>query len=159
MPSAVKVPPLGESITEAVIASWRVKPGDRVAVDQPLVELETDKITVEVPSPAAGVVQSLSTRQGDKVSVGDTIAVIAEAGAEAAPPDTSKEPGPSRQVPMDAAEAPPASGTPAASAPAMPAARAEAARTGVDLSQVTGTGRGGRVLKEDVQRAAAAAPA
>ncbi|PCC73363.1 2-oxoglutarate dehydrogenase E2 component [Nannocystis exedens] len=165
MPSPIKVPPLGESITEAVVSSWRVKAGDRVAVDQPLVELETDKITVEVPSPAAGVIAEISAEQGAKVNVGDTIGLIGEAGAAPAPSGTSPAPGASGQAPSDRSQQ-------AAAAPAqpqvqaqpqakaggepMPAARAEAGRTGVDLGSVEGTGRGGRVLKEDVQRAAAA---
>jgi len=156
MPSPIKVPPLGESITEAVVSSWRVKAGDRVTVDQPLVELETDKITVEVPSPAAGVVVELSAAQGAKVNVGDTIGVIGDAEAAPAPSNTSPAPGASGQAPSDRSQqaAPAPAG---AKAEAMPAARAEAGRTGVDLDSVTGTGRGGRVLKEDVQRAAATA--
>ncbi|MBZ5712012.1 2-oxoglutarate dehydrogenase complex dihydrolipoyllysine-residue succinyltransferase [Nannocystis pusilla] len=161
MPSPIKVPPLGESITEAVVSSWRVKAGDRVTVDQPLVELETDKITVEVPSPAAGVVSEISAAQGAKVNVGDTIGVIAEAGPAPAPSGTSPEPGASGQGAPDrsqqAAPAPAPAPAPArAGGEPMPAARAEAGRTGVDLDSVSGTGRGGRVLKEDVQRAAAA---
>ncbi|MCY1070710.1 2-oxoglutarate dehydrogenase complex dihydrolipoyllysine-residue succinyltransferase [Nannocystis sp. RBIL2] len=156
MPSPIKVPPLGESITEAVVSSWRVKAGDRVSVDQPLVELETDKITVEVPSPAAGVITEISAQQGAKVNVGDTIGVIGEAGAAPAPSGMSPAPGASGQAPSDRSQQ---SAQPQAKAGGepMPAARAEAGRTGVDLGTVEGTGRGGRVLKEDVQRAAAQA--
>lgn len=158
MPSPIKVPPLGESITEAVVSSWRVKAGDRVTVDQPLVELETDKITVEVPSPAAGVVAEISAAQGAKVNVGDTIGVIADAGAAPAPSGTSPEPGASGQGTSDRSQqtAAPTQAAAKAGGEPMPAARAEAGRTGVDLDSVSGTGRGGRVLKEDVQRAAAA---
>ncbi len=142
---SIKVPALGESITEAIVASWLKAEGDAVAVDEPIVELETDKITVEVPSPVAGVVRAHKAGEGDTVNVGDVIAEVEEgAAAEAAAP----------------ASAPAAESTPAApsapGAPAMPAAQAEAARSGVDVSTVGGTGRGGRVLKEDVQRAAAA---
>ncbi|MDC0720547.1 2-oxoglutarate dehydrogenase complex dihydrolipoyllysine-residue succinyltransferase [Nannocystis bainbridge] len=165
MPSPIKVPPLGESITEAIVSSWRVKAGDRVTVDQPLVELETDKITVEVPSPAAGVITELSAQQGAKVNVGDTIGVIGDAGAEPAPSDKSQTPGASGQDSSDRsqqsakaeakAETKPAAQAKAGGEP-MPAARAEAGRTGVELEGVEGTGRGGRVLKEDVQRAAQA---
>ncbi|WAS96307.1 2-oxoglutarate dehydrogenase complex dihydrolipoyllysine-residue succinyltransferase [Nannocystis punicea] len=158
MPSSIKVPPLGESITEAVVSSWRVKAGDRVTVDQPLVELETDKITVEVPSPAAGVITEITAAQGAKVNVGDTIGVIGDAGAAPAPSNTSPAPGASGQAPADRSQqSAPAPAQAKAGGEPMPAARAEAGRTGVDLDSVEGTGRGGRVLKEDVQRAAAQA--
>ena len=79
MTSPIKVPALGESITEAVVAAWRVKVGDAVAVDQPLVELETDKITVEVPAPAAGVIREIRAAPGAKVNVGDIIGEVGDA--------------------------------------------------------------------------------
>jgi 2-oxoglutarate dehydrogenase E2 component (dihydrolipoamide succinyltransferase) len=142
----ILVPALGESITEAIVATWLKKPGDAVAVDEPIVSLETDKVTVDVPSPVAGVVSQLLAQAGDTVRVGQTIAEVQEGAAAAAGARAEAE---------TAAEAK-AHAAAAAEAPAMPAARAEAARSGVDLAAVEGTGRGGRILKEDVQRAAVA---
>lgn len=150
MPSPITVPALGESITEAIIANWLQPVGARVEVDQPLVELETDKVTVEVPSPVAGVILRHSAEKGATVRVGDIIGEV-EAG-DARPPAAEAAPAASASQPAPAdSPVPPA---------AVPSARAEALRSGVDLGEVTGTGRGGRILKEDVQRAAQpAAPA
>jgi 2-oxoglutarate dehydrogenase E2 component (dihydrolipoamide succinyltransferase) len=150
MPTPVTVPTLGESITEAIVASWLKAPGERVALDEPIVELETDKITVEIPAPVAGVLLRQLAEEGATVMIGDVIAELA-AGASAEPSATA---------PAEAEVAAPAelaAPVPTDTAPAaMPAARAEAARTGVELASVSGTGRGGRILKEDVQRAAQA---
>ncbi len=147
----VKVPKLGESITEALVASWLKNVGDRVEADEPVVELETDKVTLEVPAPVAGVLVRHAAEVGATVEIGDVIAEIAVGGASEAPrpaePAATSEPEPKEHVQANE------------SAPAMPAAKAEAARTGVDLDKVEGTGRGGRILKEDVQRAATPAPA
>jgi 2-oxoglutarate dehydrogenase E2 component (dihydrolipoamide succinyltransferase) len=147
--STITVPALGESITEAIVASWLKNVGDTVAVDEPIVELETDKITVEVPAPSAGVLTKHLAEEGATVNVGDVIAEIDESGAAAPAPEP--EPAPAAAEPAPAAAA--------ASSAVMPAARAEAGRSGVDPASVEGTGRGGRVLKEDVQRAAAATSA
>ena len=184
----IRVPQMGESVTEGVIAQWLKAEGDTVAVDEPLVEVETDKITVEVPAPAAGVLSRQGAGEGDTVNVGDVIGQIAEGGeavasggAGAAPAAAGSAaagatPAGAGAAPAGAAGAAPATGAGAAAAAAaaslapaaggngqpvaMPAARAEAQRAGVDLRAVQGTGRGGRILKEDVQRAAAApAPA
>jgi 2-oxoglutarate dehydrogenase E2 component (dihydrolipoamide succinyltransferase) len=145
----ILVPQMGESVTEGVIAQWLKNEGDTVSADEPLVEVETDKITVEVPAPSAGVLTKQSAGEGDTVNVGDIIGMIEAGGAAAAAP-----------APAAAAAPAPAPAPASNGAPAMPAARAEAQRSGVDLGTVDGTGRGGRVLKEDVQRAAAApAPA
>lgn len=136
---------MGESVTEGVIAQWLKNEGDTVAADEPLVEVETDKITVEVPAPSAGVLLKQGAGEGDTVNVGDVIGSIdGNASAAAAAPAAA--------APAAAPAAPAAS----AGAAAMPAARAEAQRSGVDVGSVPGTGRGGRVLKEDVQRAASA---
>lgn len=157
MSNTVKVPALGESITEAIVATWLKRVGEAVTVDEPVVELETDKITVEVPSPVAGVVTKHLAAEGDTVNVDDPIfEVDASASATASPAaeaDADAAAEADAAAVADAASA--ASGGPAA----MPAARAEAARSGVDLAGVQGTGRGGRILKEDVQRAAKPAPA
>ncbi len=153
MPSPIKVPALGESITEAIIANWLQPVGARVEIDQPLVELETDKVTVEVPSPVAGIILRHAADKGATVRVGDIIGEVDSGDAQSTPP----QPGSSASSPA-AAGAGTAGAAPAAASPvpqaAVPSARAEAVRSGVDLGEVTGTGRGGRILKEDVQRAA-----
>jgi 2-oxoglutarate dehydrogenase E2 component (dihydrolipoamide succinyltransferase) len=184
MPSPIIVPALGESITEAIVANWLQPVGARVEVDMPLVELETDKVTVEVPSPVAGVLSRQLVEKGATVRVGEAIGEV-DSGEAAEPPGAT--PGgvedhentasgarvhaihavsPEQAGLAGNAAAAPAPGSatagvvsphgdgPAVPAPAMPSARAEATRAGVDLAEVTGTGRGGRILKEDVQRAA-----
>jgi 2-oxoglutarate dehydrogenase E2 component (dihydrolipoamide succinyltransferase) len=168
--ATIEVPALGESITEAIVAKWLKKPGDTVSVDESIVELETDKITVEVPAPQAGVLSRQLAAEGATVNVGDPIFEIdgdasatASATAEAetkADEAAHAEAAAPEKTPDKAPEIAPAPAAPAASKPAaMPAARAEATRAGVDLGDVEGTGRGGRVLKEDVQKAAASKPA
>src|SRR5580704_1314486 len=98
----IRVPTLGESVTEATIGKWFKKPGDPVAVDEPLVELETDKVTIEVPAPAAGVLSDIAAKDGDTVAVGALLGQITDgAGAAAAP----KAAAPS--VPAAKAAAPP----------------------------------------------------
>jgi 2-oxoglutarate dehydrogenase E2 component (dihydrolipoamide succinyltransferase) len=143
----VKVPELGESITEAIIATWLRGVGEYVNADDPIVELETDKITVEVPAPSAGVLVEQVGDEGATVNVGALIATI---DTDASPPASAPSPGPSATD-----TAPPAStAAPTAVADVMPAAHAEGQRRGVDPTTVAGSGRGGRVLKEDVMRAA-----
>src|SRR3954469_10988323 len=89
----IRVPTLGESVTEATIGKWFKKPGDAVAVDEPLVELETDKVTIEVPSPAAGVLEQVAAKDGDTVAVGALLGQIKEgAGAASTPSKTSPAP-------------------------------------------------------------------
>jgi 2-oxoglutarate dehydrogenase E2 component (dihydrolipoamide succinyltransferase) len=140
--TAIKVPPLGESIVEATISRWLKNPGDRVAAGETLVELETDKITVEVPAAAAGTLASRAKNEGDVVGVGEVLGEISgEAGSVAAAPA--------------AAAAAPAAPAPAAApatvdVKASPAARKIAAESNVDLGTVPGTGRGGVVSKPDV---------
>ncbi|HLT40127.1 MAG TPA: 2-oxo acid dehydrogenase subunit E2, partial [Enhygromyxa sp.] len=129
-----------------------MRPGQAVVVDQPLVELETDKITVEVPSPTAGVLTQQLASVGETVGIGQIIAEVQEGAAAAAGAQADTEAAAEVEAQAQAAAEAPAP----AGAPAMPAAKAEAARTGVDLGKVEGTGRGGRILKEDVQKAAQA---
>ncbi len=109
MPTPLKVPALGESITEAIVASWLVSPGDRVKADDPIVELETDKITVEAPAPCDGVLLRQLAEVGATVSIGDVIAEIGEAGDQPAPTPAAKpaEPAPEAAA-AAAAEAAPA---------------------------------------------------
>lgn len=151
MTTEVKVPTLGESITEATLGQWLKKPGEAVAVDEPIASLETDKVAVEVPSPVAGVIGALVVKEGDTVEVGALIATIEEGGAAAAPAAAP-------------AAAVPAAAAPAAEAqPLSPSAKRAAIETGVDVSTVSGTGKDGRVTKEDIlgatkAPAAAAAP-
>lgn len=146
MSTTIVVPTLGESITEAIVARWLKQVGEAVAVDEPIVELETDKITVEVPAPSAGVITEHKAEEGATVNVGDSIAAL-DASASAAAAPAAATPAPAAAAPAAASSAP-------GSAPAMPAAAAQAQRSGVDLNQVSGTGRGGRILKEDVVKAA-----
>ena len=145
----IRVPTLGESVTEATVATWFKKPGDLVAADEMLCELETDKVTVEVPSPMAGTLQDIIAQEGDTVGVDALLANISEGNATASPAATA-----STSSSHDPAPAPAStSSTDIEDAPSAKKAMAEA-----DLNRdaVTGTGRGGRVMKDDVARAVAA---
>ena len=168
---AIKVPPLGESIVEATISRWLKQEGQAVASGETLVELETDKITVEVPALKAGVLTRRLKNEGDVVAVDEVLAELDEtasgaaaAPAAAAPAETPAAPAPA-PAPAPAAEAPAVAAPPAAGGEvkASPAARRVAAEQQVDLAGVTGTGRGGVVSKPDVieatQRPAQPAPA
>jgi len=150
----IKVPAMGESVTEATISKWFKKEGDAVKRDEPLLELETDKVTVEVPSPADGAIESISAKAGDTVTVGALLGAIAEgaAGAKAAAPQPAAPKAAEAPKPAPAA-APQAS---AAAAPAMPSAQRIAAESGLSTAAVAGTGRDGRVTKGDMLGALAA---
>jgi len=159
----IKVPPLGESIVEATVSRWQKKEGDAVAAGDTLVELETDKITVEVPAQKSGVLSKRAKNEGDVVHVDDVLgeldetAVPATAGAtqaaapaaKAATPTPVSTPTPSRSAP---APTPVAARQPAQSetVKSSPAARRVADERGIDIAAVTGTGRGGAVSKPDV---------
>jgi 2-oxoglutarate dehydrogenase E2 component (dihydrolipoamide succinyltransferase) len=155
----IRVPTLGESVTEATIGKWFKKAGDVVAVDEPLVELETDKVTIEVPAPAAGVLTDLAAKDGDTVAVGALLGAIKE-GSGAVPagrPDQKTEKtkaidaGPEQQKPGEDAAAPkPAAAKPAGDIPLAPSVRRIATETGIDPSAVSGTGKDGRVTKGDM---------
>jgi 2-oxoglutarate dehydrogenase E2 component (dihydrolipoamide succinyltransferase) len=161
--TAIKVPPLGESITEATVSRWLKNEGDPVAVGETLVELDTDKITVEVPAMMAGVLTRRAHAEGDVVKVDDFLAEIDE---NAVPAAGSPAPAPEQKAPVAQAPAPASPPKPAPASPAAPAAppkppRAEdvrvspaaqrvAAERGIDVSTVQGTGRGGVVSKPDV---------
>jgi 2-oxoglutarate dehydrogenase E2 component (dihydrolipoamide succinyltransferase) len=160
----IRVPTLGESVTEATIGRWFKKAGDEVKVDEPLVELETDKVTIEVPSPSAGVLADIAAKDGETVAVGALLGEIkpgagapaAGAPAKAAPPPA--KPAPSAAPVPAASVAPPPKAVPA-DAPLAPSVRKLAAETGIDASTVPGSGRDGRVTKGDmlaeIERAAA----
>jgi 2-oxoglutarate dehydrogenase E2 component (dihydrolipoamide succinyltransferase) len=147
--SSIKVPPLGESIVEATISRWLKQEGDRVAAGDTLVELETDKITVEVPALEAGVLSARRRNEGDVVNVGDELGEITAGGAVAA----------AAVAPVAAVvEAAPAAAAPSAEVKLSPAAARLATEAGIDAATVAGSGRGGVVSKADVV-AAIAAPA
>ncbi len=156
----IRVPTLGESVTEATIGKWFKKTGDAVAVDEPLVELETDKVTIEVPSPAAGVLSDIAAKDGETVAVGAVLGQIKE-GAVAAPSAKPEQPAAKAQAePAAIPVAPPTPPTaPPADTPLAPSVRRIAAETGMDVSTVPGTGKDGRVTKGDmlaaIERAAA----
>jgi 2-oxoglutarate dehydrogenase E2 component (dihydrolipoamide succinyltransferase) len=149
--TAIKVPPLGESIVEATVSRWLKNEGDAIAVGDTLVELETDKITVEVPAMTSGVLTKRAHAEGDVVKVDDLLAEIDE-GAVAKPPGApTAAPAAQPEVPKQPAPPPPPPAvSQAAEVRASPAAQRVAAERGIDLASVPGTGRGGVVSKPDV---------
>jgi 2-oxoglutarate dehydrogenase E2 component (dihydrolipoamide succinyltransferase) len=147
MSTEIRVPTLGESVSEATIAKWFKKPGDVVKADEPLLELETDKVTLEVTAPSAGVLAEIVAKDGETVSPGALLGQISAGGASAKP------------APVAAAAAPaPVKTAPAAAMPAAPSAAKIAADNNLDTSSVAGSGKRGQVLKGDVL-ASLAAPA
>jgi 2-oxoglutarate dehydrogenase E2 component (dihydrolipoamide succinyltransferase) len=153
--SNIVVPVLGESIVEARIAKWLKKPGDRVEVGEPLVELETEKTNLELSAEKRGVITSIARKEGDDVKIGELLAVVDESGAGAA-----QSPAASDNGSKGAAPAPPptAPATAQAEEPrATPTARRMARDHEVDLGGVSGTGSAGRVTKQDVRNAIAPA--
>ncbi|MFV3127543.1 2-oxoglutarate dehydrogenase complex dihydrolipoyllysine-residue succinyltransferase [Niveispirillum sp. KHB5.9] len=161
MATEIKVPTLGESVTEATVARWLKKVGDAINVDDALVELETDKVTLEVNAQAAGTLVEIVAAEGANVAVGALLGTIGEgAGAPAAKP-AAAAPAPAVAAPAPAA----APAAPVAGAPVFPAAAKIAADNGVDTGAIAGTGKDGRVTKGDVlaaidtPKAAAPAPA
>jgi 2-oxoglutarate dehydrogenase E2 component (dihydrolipoamide succinyltransferase) len=144
----VKVPQLSESVAEATLAAWHVQEGDAVARDQNLIDIETDKVVLELPAPDSGVIVKIMKNAGESVVAGEVIAQIdTEAKGAVAAPATAK--------PAAAAPAPAA----VATATAMPSARKIMDEKGIAASDVQGSGRGGRILKEDVSGGAKAKPA
>src|SRR5688572_20324170 len=164
MATDVKVPALGESITEATLGAWLKQPGDAVAVDEPVASLETDKVAVEVPSPVAGVMGEQVVKQGDTVAVGALIARVEEGGAGAAPAAAPAEAGPvnppgaGENITLKGDEhAPVAEPAPADAALTLsPAVRRAVLEHHVDPSKIHGTGKDGRLTKDDVLAAAKA---
>src|SRR5215471_18219940 len=152
----IRVPTLGESVTEATIGKWFKKPGDAVAVDEPLVELETDKVTIEVPAPAAGVLSDIAAKDGDTVAVGALLGAITDGAgaAAAAKPAAAPAAKPAQPAPTPAPAPAPAAAKPAQSdAPIAPSVRRLSAESGVDAATVPGSGRDGRVTKGDMMAA------
>ncbi|MDZ4686462.1 MAG: 2-oxoglutarate dehydrogenase complex dihydrolipoyllysine-residue succinyltransferase [Planctomycetaceae bacterium] len=144
MPVEVVVPPVGESISEVMIGEWKKRVGEKVALDEALVEYESEKATQDIPAPSAGVLTKILKVLGDTAAVGE---VIAEIDPTAVPAITAEAPA----APSGKDNGPPAEPR------VMPAAQRLAAEAGVSAGQVPPTGPGGRVLKEDVQRAVATA--
>ena len=140
----IKVPAMGESVTEATISKWFKKEGDAVKRDEPLLELETDKVTVEVPSPADGAIESISAQAGATVQVGALLGTIAEGQAGAAANKAGSAPAPKPAAPAAKADAQ------KSETPAMPSAKRIAEESGIALSSVAGTGKDGRVTKGDM---------
>ncbi|WBT38704.1 2-oxoglutarate dehydrogenase complex dihydrolipoyllysine-residue succinyltransferase [Hyphomicrobium sp. DMF-1] len=148
----IRVPTLGESVAEATVGKWLKKQGDVVKADEPLVELETDKVTVEVPAPAAGLLSEILVSEGATVAIGAVLGALAEGGGAQAQAKTAAP-----QPAAPKAEAPAAA--PARGAPPSPAARKHLAEAGLSSDDVAGSGRRGQVLKEDVVAAVAQAAA
>ena len=152
----IRVPTLGESVTEATIGRWFKKAGDAVAVDEPLVELETDKVTIEVPAPSAGVLGEIAAKDGETVAVGALLGQINEGAASAAKPAAA--PAKAAAAPAAPAAAPK---TAASDAPLAPSVRKLSTESGIDAATVPGSGKDGRVTKGDMLAAiekAASAP-
>ena len=186
MATEIRVPTLGESVTEATVGQWYKQAGDAVTADEPLVELETDKVTVEVPAPASGVLSEIVVKAGDTVAVGSVLGAIADGDgkvkpapvkAAAAAPQPAPAPVKPSELPKPAKMQPAAlerepspreevsdsgngngAGTVTAEMPPSPAARKYLAETGLSPASVVGSGRRGQVLRQDVLAQAGAAP-
>src|SRR6478735_10334756 len=168
------MPQMGVSVSEGTITKWLKQPGEAIAQDEPLLEISTDKVDTEVPSPGEGIVAEILVAEGETVDVGTLLAVIAPAGSAVAEPaaaePAAEAPAPPAPEPVSASEPAPAAAAPAASGNGRtfvsPVVARIAAEQGVDPSAVTGTGTGGRVTKKDIlayiesgaAQAAAAAP-
>ncbi|WP_443969832.1 2-oxoglutarate dehydrogenase complex dihydrolipoyllysine-residue succinyltransferase [Sphingobium sp. CR28] len=173
MATEVKVPALGESVTEATVGQWLKKPGEAVALDEPIASLETDKVAIDVPSPVAGVLGEQLAKEGDTVNVGAVIATVAEGAAGASPAPAKAEAPAAAPPPASAsaqAAAPAASTSTPAPAPAnaestpgaatlSPAVRRLVLEHGLDPSKIGGTGKDGRLTKDDVMAAISAGTA
>ncbi|BBL79868.1 dihydrolipoyllysine-residue succinyltransferase component of 2-oxoglutarate dehydrogenase complex [Rubrobacter xylanophilus] len=156
MPVEIRVPELGESVTDATVGRWLKKEGEAVKSGEPIVEVETDKINFEIEAEQDGILESITKDEGETVGVGDVIGTIAEgdgraAEAAEAPEEEEEEPGEREEAP--AAEAPAGDGEAAEEGfRASPSVRRLAREYGVDLAEVSGTGSGGRITREDVER-------
>ncbi|NHO33168.1 2-oxoglutarate dehydrogenase complex dihydrolipoyllysine-residue succinyltransferase [Acetobacter fallax] len=153
----IKVPTLGESVTTATVAKWLKKAGEAVTADEPVAELETDKVTVEVPAPQAGVLENLVAKEGDEVEVGALLATLNPNGKASAKPAAPEAKAPKAEAPQPAPAAvaksapAPVKSAPVDAGAALPAARKMMAEKGVAAEQVgSGTGKDGRITKGDV---------
>jgi 2-oxoglutarate dehydrogenase E2 component (dihydrolipoamide succinyltransferase) len=158
----VKVPVLPESVSDATVATWHKKPGDFVRRDENLVDLETDKVVLEVPAPADGVLKSILKPEGETVLAEEVLAVVEEGEVPTEKPEAS--PQPAQPAAAESTGQPAKASAPAPEAPvntgkASPSARKLMQENAVDASQVAASGRGGRITKPDVLRALGNAPA
>jgi 2-oxoglutarate dehydrogenase E2 component (dihydrolipoamide succinyltransferase) len=151
----IKVPSIGESITEVVVSAWLKQEGESVGRDESVVELESDKATVEVPAPVAGTITKVLKQAGDSAEVGEVLAYLEEGAAKSAAPAQTA----TKEEPAPAAESSGNGAAPNSNATVMPSAQRVAAEKGINAEEVKGSGRGGRVLKEDVLKAGATATA
>ncbi len=167
MTTEIRVPTLGESVTEATVAQWYKKPGDAVNADEPLVELETDKVTLEVPAPASGTLEDILVQEGDTVEVNALLGIIAEgagAPAKSAPAATepAKESAPEKAAAQPAPQAAPQPSprpAPSSGGQAMPSAARVMEENGLDAHAIQGTGKDGRITKGDALEALERLPA
>jgi len=163
MATEVKVPTLGESVTEATVGQWLKKPGEAVKADEPIVSLETDKVAVDVPAPVAGVLGDIVAKEGDTVNVGALLAYVNEGGSAAAAAPSAPAAKAEAAAPAPAASAPvsaPAAGDDeGGNLTLSPAVRRLVLEHGLDPSKIRGTGKDGRLTKDDVTAAAAAGTA
>ncbi|MGE7369633.1 2-oxoglutarate dehydrogenase complex dihydrolipoyllysine-residue succinyltransferase [Neorhizobium sp. NPDC001467] len=154
MATEIRVPTLGESVSEATVGTWFKKVGDTVKADEPLVELETDKVTVEVPAPASGVLTEIVAQNGETVGLDALLGQIAEGAAGSASTAPAAQPAAAAPAAEPAAAAPaapaPAAPASASSMPAAPAAAKVAADNNISTSDIDGSGKRGQVLKGDV---------
>ena len=163
----IKVPALGESVVEATVARWLKQVGEAVAADEPIVELETDKVTLEVPAPVNGVVTDQVAAEGATVEVDAILALMEEGAAPAAAPATPEAPKAEAPKPAAPAPAPTPTPTPApapaaasgAAASLSPAVRRLVTENNLDVAKINGTGKDGRLTKADIQQAIAAGTA
>jgi 2-oxoglutarate dehydrogenase E2 component (dihydrolipoamide succinyltransferase) len=154
MATEIRVPTLGESVSEATIGRWFKKPGDPVKADEPVLELETDKVTLEVNAPASGTLGEIIAKDGETVAPGAVLGSVVEGGAAAAPAAAPKAEAPKAAAPAPAAAAP-APAAPGSAKDHGPAVSRLAAESGVSPANVGGTGKDGRVTKGDMLAAIA----
>ncbi|MGH6792049.1 MAG: biotin/lipoyl-containing protein, partial [Methyloceanibacter sp.] len=177
MPTEIRVPALGESVVEATVGQWYKQAGEAVSADEPLVELETDKVTVEVPAPASGVLSEIVVKSGDTVAVGALLGAISDGEGKAKPAKAKASKAAAPEPVMTEVVAEPAAPAPDVplepkklerepnpreeisgdEMPPSPAARKRLAESGLEAKEVTGSGRRGQVLKHDVPARAAEA--
>jgi 2-oxoglutarate dehydrogenase E2 component (dihydrolipoamide succinyltransferase) len=158
----VMVPALGESVSEATVSTWFKKPGDAVKQDEMLCELETDKVSVEVPSPVSGVLAEILAPEGTTVAANARLAIVTEGASAAAAPAAKAEPKAEAAAKVGSPGAGPEEMKPRTDVEDAPSAKKAMAEAGLSRDQVQGSGKDGRVMKEDVAKAAAtpaAAPA
>ena len=157
MSTEIRVPTLGESVTEATIGQWFKKVGDTVSADEPIVELETDKVTIEVPAPASGVLEAIAAQPGETVDVGALLGAIGGAGAIVTPKPEAKADAPANNAagPEEIKPEPAAQPVTATDRAPAPSAQKMLAENGLNGNDISGSGKSGQVLKEDVLSALA----